>query len=923
MSLPLLGGIAGIFIGAVMADVGGALLLGLVGLAVGFVIREQANRLKALDVRLSRLEAAGRTAASEPRQEAKERPEAASPTAVFPPASVRPAPTPAERVARAPETTTQIPLVGASTPQVSPVAPRAARPTAPPPRAPAPPARPSPILAWLTGGNTIVRVGLVILFVGLAFLIKYAADRRVLPDEVKVALVGLSGVALLVLGWRLRDTRRGYALSLQGAGVAVLYLTILASMRLYALLPSGVAFALLAAIAAASAVLAVRQDALALAVIASAGGFLAPILVSTGAGNHVALFSYYLVLNVGIALIAWYKAWRVLNVVGFAFTFVIGALWGWRSYQPQHFATTEPFLVTFFLLYVGIAVLFARRQAPALRSYVDGTLVFGTPLAAFALQAGLTRNMEFGLAYSSLAAAAIYVTLASALNRVGRESYRLLTEAFLAVGVVFVSLAIPLALDARWTSAAWALEGAAIYWVGVRQRTPLTRAFALVLQLLAGGAFVKAYPDLDGDIPLLGAAFIGAVLLAVAGLWTNRLMGRARADGAGTLGEYEAQFTPVLFGWGLAWLLFAGLNEIGEFVHYTRQPMALVAFLTAATAAFAWLHRRLDWPEARWPLMGLLPALALLALISAVAQSHPFAHYGWLAWPFAFIAHTVMLRRIGPPKPTPWFGVLHIGAYVLFAILGAWEANWAAAQVTAHETTWSVAAVLLVPAALVFWTTSAQWDDRWPLSAESFGAWYRGGGAPILVGLMAFWTLYANATHDGTSDPLPYLPLLNAIDLGHMLVALSAGALWISSRRTGVPSPEAVGGIPARIVASALTFIWLNAILLRSIHHWADVPYNGDAMMESVLVQSALSVFWTFLALAVMVFATRRALRTPWMVGAGLMAVVVAKLVLVDLSRVSGVERIVSFIGVGVLMLVVGYFSPVPPRAESGMETAS
>ena len=149
-----------------------------------------------------------------------------------------------------------------------------------------------------------------------------------------------------------------------------------------------------------------------------------------------------------------------------------------------------------------------------------------------------------------------------------------------------------------------------------------------------------------------------------------------------------------------------------------------------------------------------------------------------------------------------------------------------------------------------------------------------------------------------------------------MLVALSAGALWISSRRTGVPSPDAAGGIPVRIVASALTFIWLNAVLLRSIHHWADVPYNGDAMMESVLVQSALSVFWTFLALAVMVFATRRALRTPWMVGAGLMAVVVAKLVLVDLSKVSGVERIVSFIGVGVLMLVVGYFSPVPPRTS-------
>jgi uncharacterized membrane protein len=79
-------------------------------------------------------------------------------------------------------------------------------------------------------------------------------------------------------------------------------------------------------------------------------------------------------------------------------------------------------------------------------------------------------------------------------------------------------------------------------------------------------------------------------------------------------------------------------------------------------------------------------------------------------------------------------------------------------------------------------------------------------------------------------------------------------------------------------------------------------------------VQAALSVFWSVLALGLMVFATRKASRTVWMVGAALMGVVVAKLVFVDLSHLAGIERIVSFIGVGVLMLVIGYFSPVPPR---------
>ncbi len=79
-------------------------------------------------------------------------------------------------------------------------------------------------------------------------------------------------------------------------------------------------------------------------------------------------------------------------------------------------------------------------------------------------------------------------------------------------------------------------------------------------------------------------------------------------------------------------------------------------------------------------------------------------------------------------------------------------------------------------------------------------------------------------------------------------------------------------------------------------------------------MQASLSIFWTVLALALMVVATRNKLRPIWILGAALMGVVVVKLFVVDLEHVAGIERIVSFIGVGLLMLVVGYFAPAPPR---------
>src|SRR3989344_5084962 len=185
----------------------------------------------------------------------------------------------------------------------------------------APPAQPHPtelaVLAaksWLLGGNTIVRVGLVILFIGLSFLARYAASAGLLPVEFRLAAVAAVGIALLGVGFRKRTDKPGFALALQGGGVAVMYLTVFAAFRLYGLLPPLWAFGLMIAVCAASCALALLQDSRALAVAAFAGGFAAPILLSTGQGSHVGLFSYYTLLNLAILFIAHQRSWRVLNV---------------------------------------------------------------------------------------------------------------------------------------------------------------------------------------------------------------------------------------------------------------------------------------------------------------------------------------------------------------------------------------------------------------------------------------------------------------------------------------------------------------------------------------------------------------------------------------------------------------------------------
>jgi uncharacterized membrane protein len=160
---------------------------------------------------------------------------------------------------------------------------------------------------------------------------------------------------------------------------------------------------------------------------------------------------------------------------------------------------------------------------------------------------------------------------------------------------------------------------------------------------------------------------------------------------------------------------------------------------------------------------------------------------------------------------------------------------------------------------------------------------------------------------------LPHLPLLNPLDLG-VGVALLAAWQWLrcdAARR-------ALGERPALAptLLAAAGFVWLNAMLIRAFHHYGDVPYRLHAWLDSLAVQTGIALLWTAIALAVMWWSARRAQRVPWLAGATLLAAVVLKLLLVDQSGTGTVTRIVSFIGVGVLMLVIGYVAPLPAARQ-------
>ena len=752
---------------------------------------------------------------------------------------------------------------------------------------------------WFSVGNVPVKIGMLVLLAGVAALLKYASDQGWLhtPIEFRLAGIALAAVAGLVFGWRQRDDKPAFALAMQGGAVGVLLLTVFAAFKLYGLLPASAAFGSSVVLIAALCVLAVLQESRTLAVLGVLAGFLAPIWLSTGSGSHVALFSYYAVLNAAVLAIAWVRPWRVLNLIGFAFTWGIGTVWGVLQYDASKLRSTEPFLLLFFAFYLLLPIFYARRRPASRRDLIDGCLVFGTPLIAFSLQAGLLQGESFedsrmSLAFCALGLATVYAALAWMLLR--RASYAALGQCHALLGVGFATLAVPLALSAHATASVFALEGAGLAWLGLKQGRRLPQWTGAALQLLAAFSFASAASRLVPDeAAIANPAFMGALLVALAGFasaWAYRRNARPQPAAAYYL-------------WGLAWWCGNAANEIDRFIDAASRADALLATAAFTGWVAAEVHRRR--PAAALPLTtlaGFLVAIPL-AFAQTLAHASPFAGNGswaWLAFAVFGVRALVCLRasagRFAGWAQFAWWQVWPTTLSLLamhlcdrYGLADGWLRGL------------SVLPWLAATAISLFhwpWLAAPQGDrfddHRTALQSVFF----------LVLGLWWLWAMFAA----GDAAPLRWMPAVNPIELAQ-LAALVLLACWSWS----VHAPQVVLSRRGPVLACT-GFVLATCMTLRAVHHWAGVEWNG-ALISTSLAQTSLTVVWSVLGVVAWISGSRRGQRSVWLAGAVLMGVVLAKLVFVDRQHLGNLLGIGSFIAYGLLCTLVGYFAPAPPRA--------
>lgn len=346
-----------------------------------------------------------------------------------------------------------------------------------------------PDLEKFIGENLINKIGIAILVLAIGFFVKYAIDNDWIGEVGRVGVGIVCGGILIGLAHWLRNSYKAFSSVLVGGGLAVFYFTITLAFQQFHLFSQITAFIILMVITVFAVALSLLYDKQELAVIALVGGFASPFMVSNGSANYSGLLTYLLLLNTGLLIIAYFKAWRILNIVSFGFTVIVFSTVLY-TLTPPTYSTGFIFASVFYVLYFAVNVANNVRENKKFIASDFTILLLNTGLyfaVGLYLLTMMHQEQYRGLFCVSLAV--VNLVLSYILFRNRKVDTNIL---YLLIGITltFISLAAPIQLHGHSITIFWASEAVLLYWlyqksnIGLMKYTSLLLWIAMLLSLL-------------------------------------------------------------------------------------------------------------------------------------------------------------------------------------------------------------------------------------------------------------------------------------------------------------------------------------------------------------------------------------------------------------------------------------------------------
>lgn len=372
----------------------------------------------------------------------------------------------------------------------------AARKTTPPPVSikPVKPPKPgfferNPDLEKFIGENLANKIGIGVLVLGIGFFVKYAIDQDWIGEIGRVFIGVLCGGILLGIAHRMRNKFAAFSSVLVGGGIAVLYLTIYIAFHDYKIFSQTAAFILMLVITGFAVALSLSYNRIELAILSILGGFASPFMVSTGEGNYVILFTYVLILDVGMMVLAYFKKWNPVNIVAYVFTLILFGSWLATRFDDNDggmVAGALIFATLFYFVFFGMNIINNLKERTKFTA-IEISMLLSNTFCYYA--AGITiLNNPGAKDFQGLFTACLGIfnfIFAYLLYRNKNVDKNLV---FLLIGLVltFISLAAPVQLEGNYITLFWAAETVLLLWLSQKSGIRLMKLASVIIMGLMG-----------------------------------------------------------------------------------------------------------------------------------------------------------------------------------------------------------------------------------------------------------------------------------------------------------------------------------------------------------------------------------------------------------------------------------------------------
>jgi len=548
-----------------------------------------------------------------------------------------------------------------------------------------------PDLEKFIGENLVNKIGIAILVLAIGFFVKYAIDNDWVGPAGRVGIGVLAGSILIGIAHKLRNSYKAFSSVLVGGGVAVLYFTITLAYHQFHLFNQTAAFIILIVITCFAVALALLYDKQELAVIALVGGLSSPFMVSSGQANYNALFIYLVVLNSGLLIIAYNKAWRILNISAFALTVIItgGVVY---SLTANSYLTGLIYCSILYLLFFAINVANNVRENKKFIAS-DFTILLACNALYFSVGLYLLNAMAMphlqGLFCAALGCANLVLSFLLFKNRKVDNNILYL---LIGITLTFISLIAPIQLHGHAITLFWAAETVLLYWLYQRSQIKLMQLAALLIWLIMLASLVIDWGRLYlwdvKQLPVLAnKGFITTLAVCVSSYLLYRLRNNDSED------EIYGFKIPLLLYRNIACVLLfmAGLLEV-NLQFSTRYPQTdlnalyLLLYIPAFTYVLYKVSQRISNLQFRWQAaVGLLSACILVVLMfsgtvfqlqagmltgNGFAHSHFVAQWASVVFVSLIFYELIALIRLNLPS-APLAVWITCFAIVLFLSLNA------------------------------------------------------------------------------------------------------------------------------------------------------------------------------------------------------------------------------------------------------------